>query len=109
MDIKLFEQLLAATVQAGTSDIHIKAGAPLMIRDHGDIVPVMDERLSLKDVELIVVRLLENVASTPGSQVSLDKLSEIRDFDCSFSLRGVSRFRVNIYRQRGSLPSKLCA
>ncbi len=114
MDVKLFEQLLGASVQAGTSDIHIKAGSPLMIRDQGEIVPVMDERLSLKDVELIVSRLLERAATSPGSQVNLDKLSEIRDYDCSYSLGGVGRFRVNVYRQRGSLavtmriiPSKI--
>ena len=99
----MFEQLLAASVQAGTSDIHIKVGAPVMIRDRGDIVPVMEERMSLKDVELIVTLLLSNVASLPGSQVKLTELGAIRDFDCSFSLRGVGRFRVNIYRQRGSL------
>lgn len=103
MDAKLFDQLLTATVTSGISDIHLKSGSPCMVRDSGSIVPVTEEALSYEDVDRVIRRLLVQTASKPGSTLDMNELENLRDYDCSFSLHGVGRFRVNIARQRGTL------
>lgn len=103
MDAQFFDQILAAAVNSGTSDIHIKVGSPIMIRDHGDILPVMDSSLTVDDVEQIIQRLFSQATSKPAQQSSPLQIAELTDHDASFSLQGIGRFRVNIYRQRGTL------
>ncbi len=102
MDIYLFDHILHAAVQLGTSDVHIKVGSPFMIRQGNDIVAGTEEPLELEDVQRIVVRILEQ----SGSSVALNylkNLDDLTDFDTSFSLENIGRFRVNIARQRNSL------
>jgi len=103
MDVALFEQILKATVKSGASDIHIKVGAPCMVREGEDLIPVTDEKMKPADVNVIVQRVLENYAARHGTTLDLDNLNSVNDIDTSFSLAGVGRFRVNVYRQRGSL------
>lgn len=102
-----FEQILAASVKAGISDIHIKVGAPIMVRDGGEIVPVTAEAMNSEAIENIVNRLLEGSPYFAGQSNTKDKFIGITDLDTSFSLTEVGRFRVNIYRQRGSLAVTL--
>lgn len=103
MESQLFDKLLDAAVKSGISDIHIKTGAPFMVRESGGIVPVTEDVLNGEDVDRIVIRLLTQAASRPGSTLDLNQLENLNDYDTSFSLQGVGRFRVNIYRQRSSL------
>src|SRR5262245_15471603 len=88
--------LLAAGVQHGASDIHFKAGFPPTYRVNGVLAPLKYDRLTPADT-LAICRLMipEDEADRP--------IHHIQEFDTSYSLPGVSRFRVNIYRQRGSL------
>ncbi len=109
MDIKFFESLLEATVKSGASDLHIKVGSPCMVREGNDLIPVMEDGMRSLDVETIVRRILEQVGSRYGSTINIDDLDSITDFDASYSQPGVGRFRVNIYRQRGTLALTLRA
>lgn len=102
MEAYLFDQILHAAVEVGTSDIHIKVGQPFMVRSRGEMVAGTDEPLEGEDVERIVRRVLEQSAS-PVALQHLSQLEMLTDFDTSFSLSGTGRFRVNIARQRGTL------
>ncbi|MFH0765081.1 MAG: PilT/PilU family type 4a pilus ATPase, partial [Calditrichota bacterium] len=103
MDAALFDQLLTAAVKAGISDIHMKVGSPIIVRDSGHLVPVTEAALSGEDLERIIMRLLVQSAARRGSSLDMNQLENLTDYDTSFSLQGVGRFRVNIYRQRGTL------
>lgn len=102
MDPQLFEQILSAAVRIGTSDIHIKVGAPFMVREGQNLVPGTETPLANDDVEQIVRRILEQSGSVVARR-HLENLDDLTDLDCSFSLTDVGRFRVNIARQRGTL------
>jgi twitching motility protein PilT len=92
--------LLSTGVQHGASDIHLKAGDPPTYRVNGSLVPAKYDKLTPADTTLICAQLLK------GSEVE-DKLDALQEYDTSFSIPGVSRFRVNVYRQRGTLAAVL--
>src|SRR5258707_4629634 len=95
-----FHQLLAKAVSAGASDIHFKVGQPPGARVKGDMVYFRVDRVSPADSEAVARHLL----SGDGVKRELDQLKEL---DNAYSVAGLGRFRVNIYRQRGSLASVL--
>jgi len=91
-----FRQLLAKAVAAHASDVHLKAGAPPAARVLGDLVFFRADPLLPKDTESIARMLLRDARGG----AAFDSLLE---FDCAYEISGVGRFRVNIYRQRGTL------
>ncbi len=96
MESELFHALLAAAVKHGASDIHFRPGAPPMCRVNKQLLPLKTSVLSPSDTESIA-RLVG------GRLLAHDALEELQEFDASYSLSGVGRFRANLYRQRGSL------
>lgn len=96
MQPELLHKLLETGVKHGASDIHFRPGAPPMYRVHKQLVPLKSDPLTPQTTE--------QVARVVGGK-GLEKidLNEIQEFDTSYSVPGVARFRVNIYRQRGSL------
>jgi twitching motility protein PilT len=97
---KTFNQLLAAAVKNGASDIHIKAGAPPALRIQGQLLPVKVPALSPDDARRIAAFLL----AAGGYRGEVD---EVRDWDTSYQLDEVGRFRVNIHRQKGHFATVL--
>ena len=95
MDVKIFDQLLAAAIKNGASDVHLKAGAPPMFRLNGDLREVKAPKLQPEDTQSVVLHLLHS----DELKQNIDKL---RDHDTSYVLPEAGRFRVNIFRQRGS-------
>ena len=93
---KVMDKFLAHGVRSGASDLHFLVGNRPSYRIDGALRPVKYERLSSADTQQICENLLSD--ETMG-----DSLAEIQERDCSYSIAGVARFRVNIYRQRGSL------
>jgi twitching motility protein PilT len=89
-------QLLAKAVAAKASDIHLKVGQPPGARIRGEIVYFRAEPLQPADTHAIAMHIIgdDNV------KLQLDGLTE---YDAAYSAEGVGRFRVNIFRQRGSL------
>src|SRR6267142_2540832 len=78
------------------SDLHINAGDVFRARIDGKLVPLTKQRLTPEQTKAIALRLIPN----HDDQASIDRL---RDYDCSWGMPGVGRFRVNILRQRSSL------
>lgn len=95
MTPKILHRLLATGVKHGASDIHFRPGAPPSYRVKKQLVPLKGDPLS--------PQMTEAVARIITAQLAGVDLSEIHELDTSYSLPGVARFRVNIYRQRGSL------
>jgi twitching motility protein PilT len=96
MQKKLLDKILAHGVKTGASDIHFLVGDRPSYRIDGSLHPVKYKALSASDTRRICETLAE-------SNSAIGDLDEIREIDCSYSIDGVARFRVNIYRQRGSL------
>jgi twitching motility protein PilT len=94
---------LRALVEAEGSDLHLKVPAPPLARVHGNLRPLHPdaERLSGEVTEQILRSIL------PEDKVEeFDTDSEV---DFAYSLPGVARFRVNAFRQRGTVSLVLRA
>ena len=88
-------EILKAAIQRGASDIHIKAGDNVRARIVGNLVPVTEQRLSNDQVKALAIKLMPHEGDR-------DRIDDLLDYDCSWGLPGLGRFRVNILRQRGS-------
>jgi twitching motility protein PilT len=89
------EQIIKAAIDRNASDLHIKAGDVFRARIDGKLVPFTKQRLTPEQTRAIAQQLIAN----DEDRARLDKL---RDYDCSWGMPGVGRFRVNILRQRSS-------
>ena len=89
------QELFKAGVERGASDIHIKAGDFIRARIHGDLQPLTQQRVTAEQVKGIALSLIPH----EDDKANFDKLL---DYDCSWGIPGIGRFRVNIMRQRGS-------
>jgi twitching motility protein PilT len=89
-------QILRTAVQEGASDLHFKASEPVLIRIKGNLLPLKVARLTPEATEKIFEVLRpRHLAHVSGA--------EVQELDFSFALAGTGRFRVNAFRQRGSL------
>lgn len=89
------QELFKAAVARGASDIHIKAGDFMRARIHGKLQPLTQQKLTVDQVKEIALKLIPH-------QEDRGHFDRLLDYDCSWGLPGVGRFRVNIMKQRGS-------
>lgn len=89
------EKIIHAAVQRGASDLHIKSGDVFRARINGELVPLTKQRLTPEQTRQIALQLIP-------SEKDRERIDEMQDYDCSWGVPGVGRFRVNILRQRGS-------
>jgi twitching motility protein PilT len=89
------EPLLARAVALGASDIHLKAGRPPLLRLDGEVTP-LDGAADLGDDDLAAV--LRTVAPQ-----RVEQFERTGDLDLAYTAGGLPRFRVNAFRQRGSV------
>jgi twitching motility protein PilT len=91
------ESALREVVELDGSDLHIKVGSPPIVRADGQLRPLEgSEPLREEDTE----RALEMILRDEDRR---KEFSEIGEADFAYTIRGVSRFRVNAFRQRGSV------
>jgi len=89
------DALLEQTCRAGATDLHLSVGAPPMMRLHA--------RLRVIDgMEPVRPEELNDLVGKITDEHHLKVLNETGEVDFSFSRAGLGRFRVNIFRQRGS-------
>ncbi|MCL6446239.1 MAG: type IV pili twitching motility protein PilT, partial [Alicyclobacillus sp.] len=86
-------ELLALTVEKHASDLHLKVNAPPMVRVAGRLSAVDGPPLSAADTEQMAREMLND---TQWAQ-----LEARGECDLSYSIPGLSRYRVNVFRQRG--------
>jgi len=95
------EELMEQLVSNGGSDLHLSADLPPYGRFNGQLRPMQDEVLDEETCNRLIFTLLNN------SQRK--QLEQNWELDCSYGLRGIGRFRVNVYRQKGSYAACLRA
>jgi len=87
------DEALTILVQVGGSDLHIKAGLPLMIRRDGELLPADMPPLSFsKTGEMLLSIINDN---------QKEKLEREKELDFSYNIDGLARFRGNIFYQKG--------
>lgn len=94
------EDLLKTAVEQAAGDVFLIPGMPLSYKIGGRIVS-QDERKIYPDEMNEIIRQIYDIA---GGR-DMKKVMESGDDDFSFAIRGVSRFRASVFRQRGSLAA----
>jgi twitching motility protein PilT len=92
-------QLLKAMVEKGASDMHITAGAPPLLRIDGEVIP-----LKLPPLSPIDTKHLSYSIMTEEQKIHFEKENEL---DLSFGVKNLSRFRANIFLQRGAVAAAI--
>ena len=90
---------LHTAVEVQASDLFIVAGGPLSMKTEGRLEALTEQKLLPPDTNALITEIY-TLANRP-----MDHYNANGDDDFSFSLPGVARFRVNTYRQRGSLAA----
>jgi len=88
-------KLLNVMVEKNASDMHLTVGSPVRLRINGKLSPYDEQVLSVKDIEQLLKKHL--------NQSRIDKLNAGCEIDFSIGITGISRFRVNFFKQRGNL------
>jgi twitching motility protein PilT len=88
-------QLLKAMVEKGASDLHVTTGSPPQLRIDGKLVPLKTPPLSPVDTKQLCYSILTDAQK--------HKFEEESELDLSFGVKGLSRFRSNIFMQRGAV------
>ena len=88
-------QLLKAMVEKGASDLHITTGSPPQLRIDGKLVPLKTPPLTPVETKQLCYSILTDAQK--------HKFEEDSELDLSFGVKGLSRFRANIYMQRGAV------
>ena len=94
-DLNLHD-LLITVLERKASDLHLTAGAPPMIRLHGELQ-------ALEDHEPCNPAELQRVLFAALTQKQRERFEAELELDISYSVPGKARFRVNVYRQRESI------
>jgi twitching motility protein PilT len=90
-------QLLKVTIEKGASDLHITAGIPPQLRVNGALVPLDLPPLKPAETKQLVYSVLTDAQK--------HKFEENWELDLSFGVEGLSRFRANVFLQRGAVAA----
>jgi twitching motility protein PilT len=89
-------QLLKTMVEMGGTDLHVTTNSPPVIRLHGDLVPLANmDPLSAVDTKKLAYSILTDAQK--------HRFEEDLELDISFGIKGLARFRANMYIQRGAV------
>ncbi len=89
------QQLLKTVVKQSASDLHLSAGTAPALRIDGRIVRVKSRDLTPDDVRKLCYSVLTDDQKA--------RFENERELDFSFGIKGMARFRVNLFFQRGSV------
>jgi twitching motility protein PilT len=92
--------LLKMMSEQGSSDLHVKVGSPPAVRLNGRLVV-------LREVQTLSPEVTQRLALGMMDERQKDSFDNHREVDFAYSLSGVGRFRVNVFRQRGSVAMTL--
>jgi twitching motility protein PilT len=89
------DKILRAAVERGASDLHVKAGDAFRARIDGRLVALTKQALTAEQTRQIALGLITN-------ERDRERIDDLTDYDCSYAVEGLGRFRVNIMRQKGA-------
>jgi twitching motility protein PilT len=91
--------------EKASSDLHLTAGAPPMLRINGELLPTPFEKLTPEMCQTLIFSLM--------TDAQRQRFEATNELDFAFGIKGMGRLRMNAYRQRGvvgaairSIPSK---
>ena len=87
--------LLKSTLELGGSDLHLSIGSPPQVRVDGEL-----RRLELPDLTPDITKALAYSVLTDAQKKEFEESFEL---DMAFGLRGVGRFRCNVFNQKGAV------
>ena len=90
-----FQELIGTAIEKGASDLHLSVGVPPCIRINGSIVRMEEAPLLPLNIEEIVNGIID--------EKHWEVLNRLGEVDFAYSIPALGRFRVNVFRQRGSL------
>jgi twitching motility protein PilT len=88
-------QLLKAMIEKGASDLHVTTSSPPQLRIDGKLHPLKIPPLAPPETKQLCYSILTDAQK--------HKFEEHNELDLSFGVRGLSRFRANIFMQRGAV------
>ena len=88
-------QLLQTLIERGASDLHITTGSPPMLRINGHLAPAEGPALTAAETKQLCYSILTDAQK--------HRFEEENELDLSFGIKGLSRFRANIFVQRGAV------
>ncbi|MEO0374981.1 MAG: type IV pilus twitching motility protein PilT [Cyanobacteria bacterium P01_A01_bin.17] len=97
----MIEDLMEEVVERGGSDLHLSAGLPPYMRVNGKLAPAEYEPLTAEMCQRLIFSMLNNTQRK--------QLEQTWELDCSYGVRGLARFRVNVYKDRGTYAAALRA
>lgn len=89
----MIEDVLEQLVEMGGSDVHIQAGAPIYFRISGHLQPFGEEPLTPHESQKLIFSMLNNKQRK--------ELEQNWELDSSYGVKGLARFRLNVYKERG--------
>ena len=88
------EEILTAAKEAGASDVHLTVGIPPKMRVNGNLVTMDFPKMLPADTLDVVLSIM--------TESQRDRYEEKGEYDMSFAIPNVARYRVNVFKQRGS-------
>jgi twitching motility protein PilT len=88
-------QMLQTMIEKGSSDLHITTGTPPQIRVDGRLTPLNLPSLAPAETKQLIYSVLTDSQK--------QKFEEENELDLSFGIKGLSRFRANVFVQRGAV------
>lgn len=89
------EEILSKAKEAGASDVHITVGIPPKMRVNGKLITMEGPKLLPPDTMEIAIHVM--------NEKQRQHFEENGEVDMSFAIAGEGRYRVNVYKQRGSI------
>ncbi len=89
------QEVLTTAKVAGASDVHFTVGIPPRMRVNGDLIGMEYDRLLPPDTKALAEEIMNDAQKA--------KFEEKGEYDMSYSIPNLGRYRVNVYRQRGSI------
>jgi twitching motility protein PilT len=87
------QALLKAMLDKGASDLHITAGSPPRLRIDNELVRLQTDQLAREDTKLLCYSVMNDAQKL--------RFEEDLEVDFSFGVKGLARFRANVYMQQG--------
>jgi twitching motility protein PilT len=91
------DDLLRMVVEKGGSDLHLVVGVSPIIRIDGQLTPTPFERVTPQDSQRLVYDIL--------TDEQIQRFESTLELDCSYQVARVSRFRVNVYKDKGTVAA----
>ena len=95
----ILDDILKQSVSAGASDIHFSVGRPPYYRIDGVLSPAAEEPLMPRELSDLLLGILD--------ETHQQELEQTGQTDLAYAISGVGRFRVNIFRQRGTYAAAM--